>query len=57
MNDDPEKEFEHYLAQKLGMSIARLRAEMGQAEFVSWAMFYARRAQRDELSRLTPTRS
>lgn len=39
-----------YLAQKLGMTVARLRAEMGQDEFVRWSVYYARKAQQDELA-------
>ncbi len=49
METDPELEFEFYLAQKLGMTVARLRQEMPQAEFVQWHAYYARKAQREEL--------
>lgn len=45
----PDLEFEFYLAQKLGMTTARLRAEMTNQEFVEWGIFYARKAQREEL--------
>jgi hypothetical protein len=31
------------------MTVARLRAEMGQGEFVRWQVFYGRRAQEIEL--------
>lgn len=41
-----------YLAAKLSMTLARLRAEMSNAEFVRWSMYYARQAQRMELERL-----
>lgn len=34
------------------MTVARLRAEMPNAEFVGWQMFYARKAQREELEML-----
>lgn len=47
-----EIEFEHYLAAKLGMTVARLRDEMPNSEFVSWSMYYSRIAQRQELERL-----
>lgn len=41
-----------FLAQKLGMTVARLRADMDNGEFVRWHMYYARKAQREELERL-----
>lgn len=31
------------------MTVARLRAEMDQDEFVHWAMFYGRKAQAKQL--------
>lgn len=34
------------------MTVARLRAEMSNGEYVRWAMYYARIAQREELERL-----
>lgn len=50
---NPNLEFEHYLATKLGMTVGRLRHEMTSAEFTSWQIYYARIAQREELARLT----
>lgn len=50
---NPDLEFEFYLATKLGMTVARLRDEMGSAEFTAWQIYYARIAQREELARLT----
>jgi len=52
MENNPELEFEFYLAQKLGMTVAQLRAEMPNQEFVEWATYYGRKAQREELERL-----
>jgi hypothetical protein len=46
---NPETEFEFFLAQKLGLTVRRLRAEMDQQEFLEWGVFYARKAQREEL--------
>lgn len=46
----PETEFEYFLAQKLGMTVAGLRADMGQREFLEWGIYYARKAQREELA-------
>lgn len=51
MEADPALEFELFLAQKLGMTRARLREEMSADEFVHWGVFYARKAQREELAR------
>ena len=41
-----------FLAQKLSMTVARLRTEMSNAEYLGWQMFYARKAQREELETL-----
>jgi hypothetical protein len=49
---DPTSEFEHYLAQKLAMTVARLRAEMSNEEFERWGVYYSRIAQKQELERL-----
>jgi len=50
METNPDLEFEFFLAQKLGKSVAELRM-MSQAEFTGWSVYYARKAQREELSR------
>jgi hypothetical protein len=52
LEDDPDLEFEFYLAQKLGTTVRRMRAEMGNDEFVLWSRYYARKQQRDELDRM-----
>lgn len=41
-----------FLAQKLSMTVARLRLEMPAEEFTRWEVYYARIAQRAELERL-----
>lgn len=38
-----------FLAQKLRMTVARLRVELSNAEYVRWAMYFARQAQDMEL--------
>lgn len=43
-------EFEFFLAAKLGMTVGQLRAQMGHAEFVAWGVYYARKAQREEMA-------
>lgn len=38
------------------MTVARLQAEMSSDEFVRWGVYYARKAQREELERLKAKR-
>lgn len=52
LENDPELEFEHFLAVKLGTTVSEMRRRMSQAEFVRWGMYYARIAQAAELERL-----
>lgn len=42
-------EFAHYLAQKLGKFLWELDA-MPAAEYVSWSIYYGRKAQREQLA-------
>lgn len=51
METNPTLEFELFLAQKLGRMLGELRA-MPNGEFVLWSMYYARKAQREELETL-----
>lgn len=44
--------FEFILAQKLGRTVAELRATMSAEEFMRWTVFYDRKAQIEELERL-----
>lgn len=46
---DPELEFEFYLAEQLGKTVTALRSEMDNDEFLRWAIFYGRRRQRQQL--------
>ena len=48
--NDPELEFEFFLAEQLKMTVARLRAEMSNDELLRWSVFYARRRQLEELA-------
>jgi len=43
-------EFEHFLAQKLTMTVARLRLEMPAGEYIAWSVYYGRKAQREEIA-------
>lgn len=49
MQENPELEFEFYLAQKLSMTVAQLR-QMGNEEFVGWTVYYGRLSQKQELA-------
>ncbi len=53
MESSPELEFEYYLADRLGMTVARLREEMPAAEFMGWQVYKGREAQRRELAAKT----
>lgn len=44
-----ELEFEFYLAERLGMTVRRLRQEMPAHEFMQWGVYFGRKAQRREL--------
>jgi hypothetical protein len=52
MEASPDLEFDHFLAEKLGLSVERMRREISSAEYVDWSVYYARRAQREQLERL-----
>lgn len=41
------------LAKALGMTVARLRLEMSNSEFIYWQAYYARKAQREQLAYLS----
>jgi hypothetical protein len=51
LEENPDLEFEFYLAQKLARTVAELR-QMDNGEFVLWTRFYARIQQAEELERL-----
>jgi hypothetical protein len=38
-----------FLAEKLRMTVARLRVELSNAEYTRWWVYFARKAQREEL--------
>lgn len=48
----PDLEFDFFLAEKLGMTVARLRAEMSNDEYVQWSVYYGRKAQRRQMQEL-----
>jgi hypothetical protein len=51
LDDDPELEYEFYLARKLGMTVAQMREELGAGEFILWSRYDSRLAQAEELER------
>jgi hypothetical protein len=51
LEENPDLEFEFFLAQKLSRTVAELR-QMDNGEFVLWTRFYARKQQAEELDRL-----
>lgn len=47
---DRDLEMEFYIAEQLGLTVGRLRVEMSSQEFTRWAIYFARKAQRRQLS-------
>lgn len=43
-------EFEFYLAERLGMTVERLRRTISAREFGEWVVYFGRKAQRQELA-------
>jgi hypothetical protein len=48
--ENPSLEFDHFLAQKLGMLVADMRMRMSGEEYTDWYVYYRRQAQRRELA-------
>ncbi len=46
---DTDLEMEFYVAEQLGMTVAALRRDMTNDEFLRWAVYFARKAQRRQL--------
>lgn len=43
-------EFDYYLAEKLGRTVAEMRATVSNAEYVGWSVYFGRKAQRQEMA-------
>jgi hypothetical protein len=56
METSPTAEFDHFLAQKLGMTVGRLMADMSGDEYMRWSVYYGRMAQKQELAAATKGR-
>lgn len=46
---DDELEVEFMVAEKVGMTVAALRTDMSNREFVQWGIYLARKGQRRQL--------
>ncbi len=48
---DPSLEFEFYLAEKvMHCTVAEMRRRLSQSEFMEWAVYFGRKAQRQEMA-------
>jgi hypothetical protein len=45
-----ELEFEFHLAERLGMTVERLRRTLSAHEFMQWTVYFGRKAQRQQLA-------
>lgn len=50
MESSPDLEFDHFLAEKLSMTVADMRRRMSAAEWHDWGVYYARKGQRQQLA-------
>lgn len=50
MGEDPELIAEFVIAEKLGMTVARLREEMSELEFLQWTRYLSVKASAQELA-------
>lgn len=48
LGGDPALEWEHYIAEKLSMTVGELRIRMGHDEFVRWQVYYGRKSQQQQ---------
>jgi hypothetical protein len=51
-DDENETGFDFFLAEKLHMPVARMRAELSQLEWMQWTRYYGVKAQRQQLENL-----
>lgn len=49
IEDDPDAEFEMYLAEKLRKTLGEIR-EIPNAEYIRWYVWFGRKAQQQELA-------
>lgn len=48
--ENSTSEWEFYIADRLGLTVARMREEMSGDEFTRWVIFHQRKGQRMELA-------
>ncbi len=46
---DDDLEMEFFVAEQLGMTVAALRRDVSNDEFLRWAVYFARKAQRKQI--------
>lgn len=49
MENNPDLEFDHFLAERLRRTVAEVR-EMDNDEYLSWCVYYGRKAQREQIA-------
>ena len=50
MDAAPELEFDFLLAERLGMTVADMRARMSNEEYLNWGVYLGRQAQRRQVA-------
>jgi len=50
MESNPDLEFDHFLAEKLHMTVDELRTRMSADEYARWIVYYQRKGQRQDLA-------
>ena len=53
---DPAFNFDFFLAEKLGCTVAELRRRVSSEEWMAWSVYYGRKAQQRELALLRARR-
>jgi hypothetical protein len=53
METNPDLEFEYFLAEKLGRTVAEMRDTVSNAEFIGWSVYFGRKGQRQEMAAKT----
>jgi hypothetical protein len=50
LETEPEFHFDFFLAERLRMTVADLRARISAEEWITWSVYYGRQAQDRELA-------
>lgn len=53
LETDPEFHFDYFLAEKMGRTVAELRSTISAAEWITWGIYYGRKAQQRELAAMS----